>query len=193
MCEATEAFSAWSDSGDAEAVVLDAGGGRCVVALPDGTVSAPVRRDDVLDTLAELWRTRYRVVDGWADARYASGAWDPDDVASLVSRRCAVDGRALQFFVDDTWLEAAGESARLVLDGDFDDAIAEVCWDCADDGDAAPGADSGCYYLFRLGARRYDVFHVTDGRWVHRETFRTDSRAEALEEFHARYGETVWA
>ena len=189
MCEATEAFSAWSDSGTAEARVMDAAG-LLVVVLPDGTASEPVAREVVLDVLSGLWQAAYGVVDGWADARYASGSWDPDDVASLVARRCAVVGRRLQFFVDDTWLEADGDGARLVLDGDFDDAIAEVCWDCTDDGDAT---DSGCYYLFRLGARRYDVFHASEGRWTHRETFRTDSRAQALEEFHARYGETVWA
>ena len=189
MCEATKAFSAWSDSGDAEATVVESDG-LFVVRLPGGAASAPVPRDAVLDTIGDLWRTAYGVEDGWADARYASGAWDPDDVATLVARRCAVDGRRLQFFVDDTWLETAGDDARLVLDGDFDDAIAEVCWDCSDDADAA---DSGCYYLFRLGARRYDVFHAADGRWAHRETFRTDSRAQALEEFHARFGETVWA
>ena len=191
MCESAEAFSAWSDSGVAEATVVDAAG-LLVVVLPDGTTSAPVAPDAVLDTLSGLWQARFGLVDGWADARYASGSWDPDDVAGLVSRRCAVDGRRLQFFVDDTWLEAAGDGARLVLGGDVDDAIAEVCWDCSDDADGAP-VDSGCYYLFRLGAHRYDVVHVADGRSTHRETFRTDSRAEALDHFHARYGETVWA
>lgn len=192
MCEATEAFSAWSDSGVAEAVVVDAGG-RFVVVLPDGTASEPVAREDVLDALACLWRSAYGVVDGWADARYASGSWDPDDVASLVSRRCAVDGRRLQFFVDDTWLEAAGDSARLLLDGDFDEAIAEVSWDAGDTG-ASPGAPAaGCYYLFRFGARRYDVLHAHDGRTSYVETFRAASRAEALDTFHARYGENAWA
>jgi hypothetical protein len=192
VCDATEAFSAWSDSGVAEAVVFDTGG-RFVVVLPDRTASAPVARDAVLDTLADLWRAAFGVVDGWADARYASGSWDPDDVASLVSQRCAVDGRHLQFFVDDTWLEAAGESARLLLDGDFDEAIAEVSWDAGDDAGSPGAAGSGCYHLFRFGARRYDVLHASDGETSHEETFHAASRAQALEEFHARYGENAWA